>query len=125
MPNFGFSDKEWQAAKDEAKEILIERAKVRGKTISYSELVTYINAIQLEAHDIRLNHLVGEISKEEDAAGRGMLSVLVVHRHGDKQPGPGFFELAEELGRDTSDILECWVKELQKVHAYWEGQKPK
>jgi hypothetical protein len=38
------------------------------------------------------------------------------------QPGPGFFELAEKLGRDTSDILDCWVNELKKVHAYWSNQ---
>ena len=37
------------------------------------------------------------------AAGRGMLSVIVVHKQGDMQPGPGFFELAQRLGRDTSD----------------------
>jgi hypothetical protein len=48
--------------------------------------------------------MLGEISLE-GAAGRGMLSVIVVHKDGDMQPGPGFFELAEELDRDTSDIL--------------------
>lgn len=117
MP-FGFSDKQWRAAKNEAKQILIERAKVRGM-IPYSELVQRIKSISLEAHDQRLFHLIGEIFSEEDAAGRGMLSVIVVHKNGDMQPGPGFFELAEELGRDTSDILECWVKELHKVHAFW------
>ncbi|MBL7131901.1 MAG: hypothetical protein ISS45_10975 [Candidatus Omnitrophica bacterium] len=63
--------------------------------------------------------MLGEISGEEDAVGRGMLSVVVVHKHGDMQPGPGFFDYAEELGRDTSDILKCWVEELKKVHAYW------
>ena len=36
-------------------------------------------------------------------AGRGMLSVIVVHKVGDMQPGPGFFQLAKKLGRDTSD----------------------
>lgn len=123
MPKFGFSDKEWQAAKDEAKEILIERAKVRGM-ISYSELAQLIQVVSLEAHDQRLFHLIGEISTEEDEAGRGMLSVIVVHKQGDMQPGPGFFELAEKLGRDTSDILECWVRELHKVHAYWGTQRP-
>jgi hypothetical protein len=35
------------------------------------------------------------------------------------RPGPGFFELAEKLGRDTSDIVKSWVDELKKVHAYW------
>ena len=63
--------------------------------------------------------MLGEISGEENAAERGMLSVIVVHKSGDKQPGPGFFEFAEELGRDTSDILKCWVDELKKVYAYW------
>jgi hypothetical protein len=42
-----------------------------------------------------------------------------VHKSGDRQLGPGFFELAEELGSDTSDILRCWIEELKKVHAYW------
>jgi hypothetical protein len=48
-----------------------------------------------------------------------MLSVIVVHKSGDMQPGHGFFELAESLGRDTSDILACWIAELKRVHAYW------
>lgn len=30
---------------------------------------------------------------EEDDAGRGMQSVVVVHKHGDSPPGPGFFGL--------------------------------
>jgi hypothetical protein len=37
------------------------------------------------------------------------------------QPGQGFFELAGSLGRDTSDILACWVAELKKAYAYWSG----
>jgi len=85
----------------------------------YSELARLIKSIQVEAHNQRLFYLLGEISTEEDTAGRGMLSVIVVHKVGDMQPGPGFFELAEKLERDTSDILECWVKELHRVHAYW------
>jgi hypothetical protein len=48
-----------------------------------------------------------------------MESVVVVHKIGDMQPGPGFFELAQLLGRDTSDILRCWVSELHRVHAIW------
>jgi molybdopterin synthase catalytic subunit len=102
-------------------EIMIERAKVRGM-IAYSDLVKRIKSIRIEAHDPRLFHMLGEISSEEDAAGRGMLTVLVVHRAGDMQPGPGFFELAKQLGRNTSNILKCWVDELHKVHAVWSGK---
>jgi hypothetical protein len=97
---------------------MIERAKVRGM-IPYSDIVKTITSIRLEAHDPRLAHLLGEISSEEDAAGHGMLTVLVVHKTGDMQPGPGFFELAKALGRDVSDVLRCWVAELHRVHAYW------
>ncbi len=118
LSNYGFTPKEWAAAKREAKDLLVARAKVRGM-IPYSELAAKIKSVQLEAHDQRLFHLLGELSEEEDASGRGMLSVIVVHKAGDMQPGPGFFELAKQLGRDTSDILKCWVEELKKVHAYW------
>ena len=109
---------QWEAAKAEAKEAMIERAKVRGM-IAYSDLVPRIDALAMNAHDPRLFHLLGQISSEEDAAGRGMLTVIVVHKVGDMQPGPGFFELAKSLGRDTRDPLKCWVDELHRVHAVW------
>ena len=100
---------------------MVERAKVRGM-IPYSELAASIHAARLAPHDQRLFHLLGELSSAEDIEGRGMLSVLVVHKSGDMQPGPGFFELAGQLGRDTTDILRCWITELHRVHAVWSGK---
>jgi hypothetical protein len=100
------------------RQILIERAKVR-ETIPYSELVTKVKAINLDPNSYALATMLGEISTAEATAGRGMLTVIVVHKYGDMQPGPGFFELARELGRDVSDILKCWVEELNKVYTYW------
>ncbi|MES0489582.1 MAG: hypothetical protein ABUK01_06310 [Leptospirales bacterium] len=105
-------------AKDEIKDILKQNASKRAM-IPYSDLVANLQSMRLEAHDTRLFRLLGDISVEENEEGRGMLSVIVVHKHGDVQPGPGFFELAKQLGRDTSDILQCWVDELKKVHYYW------
>ena len=81
--------------------------------------VKEIRSINLAAHDPRLFHLLGDISSDEDSAGHGMLTVVVVHKTGDMQPGPGFFELAKRLGRNTSNILKCWVEALRKVHAVW------
>jgi len=118
---YGFEQHEWDAAKAEMREALVERAKVRGM-IPYSELVEKIRTIELEPNSFALAAMLGEVSTEESEADRGMLSVLVVHKVGDMQPGPGFFELAEELGRDTSDILKCWVDELKKVHRVWSGK---
>ena len=107
----------WNVAKGEARNMMIGRAKLRGM-IPYSELAA---SIKIFASELMTNAFLalGEISTEEDAAGRGMLSVIVVHKVGDMQPGPGFFELAKQLGRDTSDIVKCWVEELKRVHAFW------
>ena len=119
MPNdYGFSDSDWDAVKDEAKTILIDVARSKGR-IAYSELASQIKAIDIQAHDPRMFHLLDEISVEEEEAWRGMLTVIVVHKSGDMQPGPGFFELAKSLGKDTSDILACWVNEFNRVHDYW------
>jgi hypothetical protein len=115
---YGYKIKDWDAAKQEMKDILTERARVRGM-IPYSELAGRIEAVRMEPDSYALAHMLGEVPEEEDTAGRGMLSVIVVHKDGDMQPGPGFFQLAKRLGRDTSDILTCWVEELKRVHRHW------
>jgi molybdopterin synthase catalytic subunit len=116
--NHGFDRAAWDAAKAQARDVMIRRARVRGM-IPYSDLVREVTAIRMEPHDPRLFYFLGEIASEEDEAGRGMLTVVVVHKTGDMQPGPGFFELANHLGRDTSDILRCWIDELKRVHKVW------
>ena len=114
----GFAEDVWDAAKDEARAAMIEVAR-QGRTMSYTRLVQKITSCQLEPRDVRLAHMLGEISTEEDEAGRGMLTVVVVHKTGDMKPGPGFFELAECQGRDVSDTDQCWVEESRKVYEMW------
>ena len=118
MDAHGYSQDVWERAKAEGKTILVARAK-RGKTIAYSEFVNQLTAVRLEPRDVRLAHLLGDISIEEDASGRGMLTVLVVHKSGDMKPGPGFFDLATRLRRNTSDEIACWVKEFKFVVNAW------
>ena len=48
--------------------------------------------------------------------------LIVVHKHGDMEPGNGFYGLAESMGLDTSDRTACWIHELHKVHGYWSGK---
>lgn len=122
LNDYGFEGPVWEAAKKQAINVLIEVARRRGR-IAYSELVAQITALSLEPHDPRLFHLLGEISSEEDAAGRGMLTAIVVHKSGDMQPGPGFFELAKSRGRNTNDMLACWISEFNKVHDYWANKR--
>ncbi len=117
---YGFNIDDWNAAKEEMRQAMIGRARLRGM-IPYSDLCQQVTAIMLEPHSHALAAMLGEISADEDAAGRGMLSVIVVHKVGDMEPGPGFFELAKARGRDTSDILRCWIGELKSVHRAWSG----
>lgn len=118
---YGHPLDKWNNAKEEMRQLLIERAKVRGM-IPYSELVAKMRTIKLEPESYALANMLGELSSEENDAGHGMLSVIVVRKGSDMQPGQGFFDLAEELGRDTSDRLKFWTDELKKVYAYWESQ---
>ena len=119
MPTkYGFDVADWEAAKEEMRQILLDRARMRSM-IAYSALVDQVTAIHFAPDSFALAHMLGEISADEDAAGRGMLTVIVVHKDGDMEPGPGFFELARNLGRDTSDKTRCWVNELHRVHREW------
>ena len=98
--------------------ILIDRAKQR-QTIPYTDLVAQVKAIDLPRNSPALWNMLGEISTEEGAAGRGMLTVIVAHGKGNTLPGAGFFRLARRLGKDVSDKTTCWVEELRRVHGYW------
>jgi hypothetical protein len=117
MNRFGFEETQWEAAKAEGKRILSEYAK-QAKPVPYSKFVKELHSIQLEPHDPRLAHLLGEISTEEYAAGRGMLSALVVHKD-EMLPGIGFFELAQELGYDIKNKDAFWIEEVKRVSAAW------
>lgn len=123
MKKFGFEEAAWGAAKEEGRQCLIACAK-KGQSISYSAFVREVRSITFEGpHDPRLAHFLGEISCDEARAGRGMLTALVVRKHGHQKPGPGFFELAKSLGRDTSDIDKCWTDEFSKVLAFWKSER--
>ena len=98
-----------------------ECAKLRGM-MPYSELCQKVGAVSLEPNSYALAAMLGEVSSTEDDLGHGLLTVIVVHKDGDMQPGPGFFELAKERGRDISDREKCWVDELKKVYRYWSSQ---
>jgi hypothetical protein len=81
---FGYPARQWSKAKREARNALVEVAREQ-TTIAYLDLVREVAAIPLDAYDIRPNTLLGQISEDEDTAGRGMLSVVVVHKEGDQR----------------------------------------
>ena len=114
----GFSETAGESAKAEARKVMYAFAK-KERLISYSELVGRIASISLEAHDHRLDHFLGQIASEDDDNGKGLTTVVVVHKTGDQMPGPGFFNMAESQGRDISDPVACWMDELKAVYNYW------
>jgi len=119
MPKHGFDEAAWEAAKTEAKSALAERARIR-QVVAYSDFIKLVHAITFtDPQDPRLKFFLEEISIEENRCGRGMLTALVVHKHGDYMPGPGYFELAKKLGRNTKDIEKCWVDELNTIYRAW------
>lgn len=115
---YGFPAADVEKATEEARSILIRTAKAE-TTIAYSELAEQVQAIPLEPHSAAMDGILGDLSEEEDTYGRRMISVVVVHKEGDKRPGKGFFDLAKELGYDVSDRELLWVQQLKKVHDYW------
>ena len=118
MNYFNISDADWQQGKEEMRCVLQEVAGRRGM-IAYSELSNRMTTLRIEPFGAPMSEMLGEIGTEEDSSKRGILTVIVVHKGGDMEPGVGFYELAAQLGRDTSDRLKLWVEELHKVHDYW------
>jgi hypothetical protein len=119
---YGFSEKEWDIGKAEMTGILSQRAKSRAM-ITYSDLSSQLRTIRIAHHEPAMGSMLGEISTEEYRRGHGMLSVIVVHKYGDMEPGNGFYECAEDLGLDTSDRVAFWIDQLHKVHGFWSNTK--
>ena len=112
---YGHAPNLWNSAKEKLRTELWRPASVR-RTMTYGEAVGFIrNLIVLDPHDHVFHEMLVQISVEEDANGRGMLSAIVVHL-ADGQPGNGFFDLAGQLGRNISDRLACWVREVSRLY---------
>lgn len=113
----GFPESDWAKAKEQGRAAMIKRAGV-GRTMTYTDLCAEIDAIHFNPHDPQLPHFLGQISTEEDEAGRGMLTAVVVHKH-DGQPGRGFFELARTLGRRVLNEDDAWIAEINKLREFY------
>lgn len=114
-PVFGFERDAWERGKLEAI-CAIVRAGKNGKLITYTELSNSITNIRIEPHDFAMIRLLDEISKEEDAAGRGILTALVVLKD-EQVPAEGFWASARDIGRPISDKWAFWAEEVNRVMA--------
>lgn len=113
---YGYQPDLWLQAKEEAIRAIVQKR----SPIFYSDLTRRINSIAFGPHEYAFHALLYEISVEEDAAGRGLISALVV-RQEDGLPGQGFFDLARDLGRDVSDKIRCYSEETKVVLSHCEA----
>jgi len=122
MP-YGFPQNSWERAKEEALLVLQRRASRRhSQTISYTELVESLTAIQINPHDPRLTSFLEEIVVNEHTNGRPLITVLVVHQRGDQMPGDGFYEISEQLGFEVINREAFWIQEFRRTLNYWQQQ---
>lgn len=96
--------------------ILIEVASQEDGTISYSDLAKRAG-LQFNhrlANDRRVfGLLLGDVSRQEYARGRPLLTAVVV-RKGEGKPSPGFMGL-----EGFPETEEFWETELKRVHDFW------
>jgi hypothetical protein len=117
MPH-GHTDDAWTKTRRELRAFLVAKARKRS-VVPYSEVVAQIGPIRFSPDDRGFHQMLDETSVDEDEHGRGLLTVIVVHKDGDMRPGPGFFDLATRRSREVIDIDKTWVCELDTVFGYW------
>lgn len=101
---------------------LIQAARHRG-TATYQELAELVGLPLRGSHmGSELGGYLGAISEDEAHAGRPMLSAIAVTVDG--KPGGGFFGLAKDIGRLTSehpaDRDAFWESEKKAVYKAWQ-----
>ena len=69
----------WEDALREAREAMIATVRSAKGMIAYGDLITKTTALRMAPNSHALRELLGDISREENKAGRGMLSAVVVN----------------------------------------------
>ena len=104
---------------------LIQAAQYRGLT-TYQDLAV-IMGLPMSGNYMgaETGWILGEIVEDEIQADRPMLSSVVVGTHG--KPGPGFYTLAQDLGRfsEGDDPEDFWNKEREASYEAWCRPLPK
>lgn len=98
------------------RDVLVDVAS-RAETITYEQLLARAGDEVRALLRSDMARVLRRISIEDDDAGRGLLTALVV-RGDTGRPGKGWFELAGERGRSaaTTDPERTWADEVAHVH---------
>jgi hypothetical protein len=105
-------------------ERLVQAARARG-FVHYGELAKMLGIDMDNPHfGALVGKVLGQISEDEVAAGRPMISAMVVSRD-DMLPGKGFFKLGQELHQvdPGEDEIAFAIRQIRRVHEYWASQR--
>lgn len=115
---FGHSFENWEKAKSEAQEYLVENVAKLGNTITYGNLALAVKTIRLDAHSDAMSNFLDEISRKTFDAHGFMLSTLVVTRK-NNLPGQGFWTLARVLNGEQKSWDHWYWAEKQKIFEHY------
>jgi hypothetical protein len=104
---------------------LVQAASARA-TVFYGELAELVGTPESNPDfGATVGETLGEINRSEVAAGRPMLSAIVVSPD-DHLPRKGFFNLGRELGvaRPDEDEVSFAVRQIRAVHDQWSDLEP-
>ncbi len=104
---------------------LVRTAQYRGST-TYQDIAVIMGLPTSGSHmGKETGHILGEISEDEVAAGRSMLSSVAVGING--KPGSGFFGLARDLGllQTGEDEKGYWQRQREDAYQAWKRPLPK
>jgi len=114
MTRFGITSSDWDHAKAELREAILRRAWTRTMTW-YGEIAPEVTVITVEPFSELMNHLLGEILEDDHSNGLPLITSIVTHKYGDKEPGEGFYEKARSLGYRFREPFVFWSTQVQEV----------
>jgi len=104
---------------------LVRAAQYRGST-TYQDIAVIMGLPASGSHmGKETGHILGEISEDEVASDRPMLSAVAVGING--KPGSGFFGLAHDLGllQKGEDEMGFWQRQREATYQAWKRPLPR
>lgn len=111
---FGLSDGDWSAAKAGLRAAILRAAWNREMTW-YGEIAPAVTTAHVEPPSELMNQLLGAILEDDHAKGNPLLTSIVTHKYGDKEPGDGFYDKARSLGCRLDEPFVFWATQVQEV----------
>ena len=99
---------------------LVRAARAR-EFVHYDELAKLLGVDMSNEHwAVQVGKVLDPINEAEVAAGRPMLSAIVVSKD-TMLPGRGFFTLGQQLRRTEpgEDEIAFAIRQIRRVHDYW------